>query len=59
MYIQSSSAPDAVRGCDKSPGGVGGRAERRNGVTKRTRHLGNAQKKIKTAAERERERETA
>lgn len=21
MYIQSSSAPDAVRGCDKSPGG--------------------------------------
>lgn len=55
IYIQSSSAPDAVRGCDKSPGGWGGggggsggsrRGENRterskgNGVTKRTRHLG-------------------
>lgn len=66
IYIQSSSAPDAVRGCDKSPGGWGGggssrrgenRAERSkgNGVTKRTRHLGGktrGRKKIKNAAER-------
>ncbi|MED6266655.1 hypothetical protein CHARACLAT_004265 [Characodon lateralis] len=45
MYIQSSSAPDAVRGCDKSPGREPSGAERRNGVTKRTRHLENTQKK--------------
>lgn len=50
MYIQSSSAPDAVRGCDKSPGREPSRAERRNGVTKRTQHLENTQK-IKNAAE--------
>ncbi|KAG7228310.1 hypothetical protein INR49_009174 [Caranx melampygus] len=31
MYIQSSSAPDAVRGCDKSLGG-GNRAERSKGT---------------------------
>lgn len=47
MYIQSSSAPDVVRGCDKSPGREPSRAERRNGVTKRTRHLENTQKEKK------------
>lgn len=51
MYIQSSSAPDAVRGCDKSPGREPSRAERRNGVTKRTRHLENTQRKKKKNAE--------
>lgn len=61
MYIQSSSAPDAVRGCDKSPGGGTERsgAERRNGVTKRTRHLENTQKKKHKECSREREREAA
>lgn len=52
MYIQSSSAPDAVKRCDKSPGGGTEQsgAERRDGVTKRTRHLGNREgrKKQKT-----------
>ncbi|XP_035994136.1 uncharacterized protein LOC118563424 [Fundulus heteroclitus] len=52
MYIQSSSAPDAVRGCDKSPGREPSRAERRNGVTKRTRHLENTQKKKNAPASR-------
>lgn len=71
MYIQSSSAPDAVKRCDKSPGGgtEWSGAERRDGVTKRTRHLGNREgrknRKHNAAARdrarqrgRERERET-
>lgn len=45
IYIQSSSAPDAVRGCDKSPGGWGsggggsgsGRGGEPNGAEQRER----------------------
>ncbi len=58
MYIQSSSAPDAVRGCDKSLGGgtqQSGAKER--GDEEDTTSGEHAEKKenIKNAAERERE----
>lgn len=58
MYIQSSSAPDAVRGCDKSPGGGTERSgAKERGDEEDTTSGEHAEKKnIKNAAERERER---
>ena len=58
MYIQSSSAPDAVRGCDKSPGGGTERSgAKERGDEEDTTSGEHAEKNIKNAVEKETERE--